>query len=133
MTEDVGEFLEDLGPGTGWASGEETDYLLRAVEAGFVLHYEPSLSVRHEWPEARFDRASDSRAYRYGLGSGRVLRTHGYPLWFVVYRVLQLVGGAAMFLLTARPAKARYFFLMGLGRTCGWFGAGDYARRPPST
>jgi glycosyltransferase involved in cell wall biosynthesis len=123
VTETVGEFVEDLGPGTGWDSGEETDYLLRALDAGFALHYDPSLSVRHEWPKLSFDRASARRAFRYGLGNGRVLRTHRYPFWFVAYRVAQLTAGAAMFLVTARPAQARYYFVMAAGRARGWLSA----------
>jgi glycosyltransferase involved in cell wall biosynthesis len=125
VVEAVGEFVEDLGPGTGWASGDETDYLLRALRAGFVLYYDPSLSVHHEWPEVRFDRASARRAYRYGLGNGRVLRTHRYPWWFVAYRIAQLTAGAAMFLMTARPAQARYYFVMALGRARGWLASGN--------
>jgi hypothetical protein len=46
-------------------------------------------------------------------------------LWFVAYRIAQLTAGAAMFLLTARPAQARYYFVMALGRARGWLASGN--------
>ena len=118
----VGEFDEELGAGSGtpWGSGEETDYLLRAIDAGFALWYEPSLSVHHESPQPAFDREASRSAYLSGLGNGRVLRTHRYPWWFVAYRVAQLVAGSVVFLATGRPAKARFYFAMARGRARGW-------------
>ena len=50
LVESVGEFDENLGLGSGrrTASGEETDYLVRAVSAGARIAYDPSLVVRHD-------------------------------------------------------------------------------------
>ena len=46
----VGTFDERLGLGSGepWASGEEIDYLIRAVRSGARIRYDPSLTVRHD-------------------------------------------------------------------------------------
>ena len=46
MDESVG-----VGANTKYQSGEETDYFLRAMQAGFRLWFEPSLKVFH--PELR--------------------------------------------------------------------------------
>jgi len=121
----LGDFSQDLGLGAGthWGSGEESDYLLRALEAGFAIHYEPSLFVHHEWPRVRGGEAERRAAYGRGLGHGEVLRRHRYPLWFAAYRALQLAAGSAAFLLRGRPAEARYYFAMSRGRARGWLGS----------
>jgi hypothetical protein len=121
----VGEFAEDLGLGAGtrWGSGEESDFLLRAIEAGYAIHYEPSLFVHHEWPRVQGGEAERRAAYGRGLGHGEVLRRHGYPFWFAGYRVVQLAAGSTAFLLRGRPAEARYYFAMSRGRARGWLGS----------
>lgn len=118
----TGNFAEELGVGSGtdWGSGEETDYLLRAIEAGFSLYYEPSITVQHAAARPDFTRAAARQATRSGRGNGRVLRLHRYPWWFAFYRATQLVGVSAFFLGTARPAHARFYFAMALGRVRGW-------------
>lgn len=126
----VGPFAEELGAGSGteWGSGEETDYLLRALEAGFELRYDPSLHIHHESPNPTFDRESSRRAFRMGLGHGRVLRLHRYPRWFAVYRVAQLIAGSTLFLVTGRVAKAHFYFSMAVGRARGWLRSRSSAR-----
>jgi glycosyltransferase involved in cell wall biosynthesis len=118
----VGEFAEELGLGAGtpWASGEESDYLLHALESGFTIYYEPSLFVHHESPRLLGGDVERRAAHARGFGHGEVLRRHRYPLWFVAYRVLQLVAGSAAFLLRGRVADARYYLAMALGRARGW-------------
>jgi glycosyltransferase involved in cell wall biosynthesis len=118
-------FREDLGQGSGtrWGSGEESDYVLRVLERGLRLQYEPSLHVHHESPAPAFSRAESRKAHAYGMGHGRVLRLHHYPAWFVAFRVAQLSFGSLVFLLTGRLAKARYYFAMARGRAQGWLQA----------
>jgi len=121
VIERVGEFDEELGVGSGtrWQSGEETDYLLRALAAGFTLDYEPTVEVHHDSPRPTFANSSGA-AYAAGVGNGRVLRTHGYTWWFVAYRVSYLVAASMMFLVTGRPALARFYSSMAVGRARGW-------------
>jgi glycosyltransferase involved in cell wall biosynthesis len=119
--EAAGRFDEDLGQGAGtrWGSGEESDFLLRVLDAGRCVEYEPSLHVCHESPVPAT--GDDSRkAYEYGLGHGRVLRMHRYPLWFVAFRVAQLVVGSVVFLMRGRFAQARFYLQMARGRAEGW-------------
>ncbi|BBL81899.1 glycosyltransferase family 2 protein [Thermus thermophilus] len=113
----VGPFDEDLGVGAGtpWGSGEETDYLIRALEAGFRIFYDPSGMVVH--PNKHPD---PLRAYVYGVGMGRVLRKHRYPLWFVFYQWLRPFGGALLSLSMGKVDKARYHWAVLRGRLLGW-------------
>ena len=121
----VGDFAEDLGLGAGtrWASGEESDYLLRVLEADLEIEFEPSLFVHHESPSVAGGEAERRAGYDRGLGHGEVLRRHRYPLWFAAYRVLQLAAGSAWLLVSGRVADARYYFAMSLGRARGWLGS----------
>jgi GT2 family glycosyltransferase len=126
LIERVGLFDETLSPGAGteWGSGDETDYVLRALASGFTLGYDPSIVVYHESPNPPFSRAAARRAYSYGMGNSRVLRMHGYPRWFAAYRVLQLVAGSAFFLARGRAGLARFYWAMARGRAVGWIRAG---------
>lgn len=125
LVERVGFFDETLGlsSGTPWGSGDETDYVLRALASGFTLGYDPSIVVYHEAPNPPFSRSAAKRGYSYGMGNSRVLRMHGYPRWFAAYRVLQLVAGSAYFLARGRPGPARFYLAMARGRAVGWFKA----------
>jgi GT2 family glycosyltransferase len=125
LVEKVGFFDEtlSLGSGTEWGSGDETDYVLRALASGFTLGYDPSIVVYHESPNPPFSRATAKRAYGYGMGSSRVLRMHGYSGRFAAYRVLQLVAGSGYFLVRGRFGLARFYGAMARGRAVGWFKA----------
>ena len=61
VCEAVGDFNEALGVGAAsrYQSGEETDYVLRALEQGFQMWYEPSLTVHHP-PLHSIDRAPEN-------------------------------------------------------------------------
>jgi FkbM family methyltransferase len=120
--EAVDGFAEDLGQGAGtpWGSGEESDFLLRILDAGFRIQYEPSLHVCHESPAPKLTEADRRKGYEYGLGQGHVLRLHGYPVWFAGYRVAQLLAGSALFVLKTRLGLAQFYFAMASGRAKGW-------------
>ena len=76
LVERVGDFDERLGLGSPepWASGEEIDYLIRAVRAGARIAYDPSLVVRH------VVREDDARVgARDGASVGYLLRKARLP------------------------------------------------------
>jgi GT2 family glycosyltransferase len=125
VVEQVGFFDEtlSLGSGTPWGSGEETDYVLRAIAAGFTLGYDPSIVVYHESPNPAFSRSAAERAYGYGMGNSRVLRMHGYSGRVAAHRVLQVAAGSGYFLLHGRFGLARFYWAMARGRAVGWFKA----------
>jgi GT2 family glycosyltransferase len=127
VVERVGEFDETLGPGSGtpFGAGEETDYLLRAMKAGFVLEYQPELTVSH--PQKRVDYTTEtiSAGRLYGMSMGRVLRKQGYPWWSAAYHAGRAFGGAAIALAHLDPAEARFHAAVGRGRAHGWLMRGQ--------
>ena len=79
LVERVGAFDERLGLGAGspWSSGEEVEYVLRAIRTGARIEYDPSLTVTHarkeySRPELR------AMGLRDGASVGWILRRHRY-------------------------------------------------------
>lgn len=119
VVKQVGGFDEMLGAGA-WGSGEETDYLLRALDIGFHLNYDPTLVVYHSNPTQRYDSKTVQRARLHAPGMGWLLRKHGYPFWFVVYYWLRPLGGTLLSLAEGNFGKARYYWETLKGRVYGW-------------
>lgn len=120
----VGDFDEQLGAGSGtaWGAGEELDYLLRALSAGFRVYYDPGVTVIHPEHRFRVDAAGLTRAYRYGAGVGRVVRKHDIPLGLAAYLLLRPGVGAVLALARGRTRQARYHWAGFRGRVAGWVG-----------
>jgi len=116
----VGPFDEELGVGarTRFGSGEETDYLIRAVKLGFDIRYLPDLLVFHPNP-ILYNRNHRRKAFRYGVGMGRVLSKHRYNILFSLYTIFRPIAGAVLSLLTLRPQKAAYHLAIAGGRAAG--------------
>lgn len=118
----VGPFDETLGVGsrTGWESGEESDFLLRALASGYRFRYVPDLTVFHDEPVASYGQEAVRRGYRYGAGMGRVLRKHGYSVFEVAYHMLRPLAGSMVALLQGQFGRAKYHWSVFLGRARGW-------------
>lgn len=116
----IGEFDEEIGVGakTIYRSGEETDYLLRAI-AKFPVYYVPDLTVYHLNPLDRFTPQISRRAYQYGCGFGRVVAKHRYPVRFKVQALIKPFVGAIMFGTTLQFPKSRYYWNAFRGRLRG--------------
>ncbi|MBW4614356.1 MAG: glycosyltransferase [Desmonostoc vinosum HA7617-LM4] len=127
---EVGIFDETLGVGanTPWGSAEETDYLLRAINAG--LYYEPMLTVIHPIKLTQLESTqlstnknkNYSKTYAYAMGRGRVLRKHNTPLWFVIYNWSRPLIGIVLSLLQGRLDSVKSYWVTFIGRLQGWFG-----------
>jgi glycosyltransferase involved in cell wall biosynthesis len=112
----TGAFDERLGLGSGEAcsSGEEIDYLIRAIRAGARIEYDPSLVVLHDV------RTQDERlGYRDGASIGYVLRKHAYPRRVVARMLVRPLGGTLVALARLDPALARYRLATLRGRIRG--------------
>ena len=90
----VGPFDERLGLGSGtpWSSGEEVDYVLRAIRSGARIVYDPAVTVTHA--RKRYT-SSELRAVglRDGASVGWMLRRHGYGVRTTARMLLRPVGG----------------------------------------
>jgi GT2 family glycosyltransferase len=117
VVERVGPFDERLGLGSGtpWESGEETDYLVRAVDAGARIRYDPALTVEHE--RRLYDR---TLAARDGASLGFILRTHRYGTGTLARMLARPVGGALVSLARLDPAQARVHLATLAGRVRGY-------------
>jgi GT2 family glycosyltransferase len=118
LAERVGRFDEELGLGAGtpWSSGEEIDFLIRAVAAGGRIEYDPSLVVFHEEKEP-----ADLRrlGYRDGASVGYLLRRHRYPLRKRARMLLRPLAGAAVAALRRDRPRAAFHLATLRGRLAG--------------
>jgi glycosyltransferase involved in cell wall biosynthesis len=120
---EVGNFNEDIGVGaqTKFQSGEETDYVLRALALGFQQRFEPSLIVYHP----KFQSLDRLRriTFSYALGSGYVLRAHNFPLPTVMLHLIKSLGGAVVNLVLGRIGLSRVYVLRAAGQLTGYLSA----------
>jgi glycosyltransferase involved in cell wall biosynthesis len=126
----VGRFNENIGVGaaSAYQSGEETDYVLRALEHGFQMWYEPSLTVHHP-PLDSIERLKKT-TYPFALGTGRVLRMHDYPLYEVSGHLMRSLGGAAVSFCRGDLERAQVYVVRGAGQLVGYL-SGSRVRRQP--
>lgn len=99
LLDKTGLYDESLGLGarSPWQSGEGTDLLLRALDAGFVIRYSPEVSMQEADSVVVYESSAASRRRRlraYARGTGRVYRLrygpkgHFYLLFKSVGRVV---------------------------------------------
>ena len=120
VVERVGAFDERLGLGSPepWASGEEIDYLIRAVRGGAHIEFEPSLVVLHDV------HSDDARiGYRDGASVGYLLRKHRYPARTVTRMLARPIGGVIVSLGGLNRSHAAFHTATLQGRVRGYRGA----------
>jgi GT2 family glycosyltransferase len=117
----VGRFDEQLGLGATapWASGEEIDYLVRALDAGARIEYDPALVVTH--PDTRVSPTTlTSLGNRDGASVGYILRKHRYPKRTVGRMLIRPIGGALVALARRDRTEARFHLSTLRGRLLGY-------------
>ena len=121
VVKSIGFFREDIGPGAAspYQSGEDLDYIIRPLEHGFRLWYEPGISVYH--PDFAFRPRLLDKTYSYALGIGYVLRCHDYSWWVLGECLLRSLCGAGACLCRGDVAQARLYLLRGKGQFLGYF------------
>ena len=117
VLEDVGPFDEELGLGSDkpWSSGEEIEYLVRAVDHGRRIEYHPELVVFHD--EKISPRGVGGRD---GASIGYILRKHGYPIVTVGKMFIRPLGGAIVALARRDRARAGFHVATLRGRVRGY-------------
>jgi len=115
----VGAFDEamGLGAGTPWSSGEDTDYLVRALDAGARIEYDPSLVVVHALRGAG---GLATAGAREGAAVGYILGKHRYPPRTVGRMLVRPLGGAATSLARLDADRARFHARTFRGRLRGY-------------
>ena len=108
VVERVGPFDETLGLPD--SSGEEIDYLIRALDAGARIDYDPTLVVEH--PAKVRDLAAVGA--RDGASLGYILRKHRYPPRVVARMLVRPAAGVV-----AEPRRARFHLETLRGRLRG--------------
>jgi glycosyltransferase involved in cell wall biosynthesis len=118
----IGPFDESLGVGstTPFQSGEETDFILRALSMGMRAIFLNSLLIHHDQVDREIGDKQIRRAWNYSKGFGRVLRIHGYGRLYLVYRVLRSAGRALVSLLSLDGLQAKYKFVWAAGTLVGY-------------
>lgn len=97
----IGGFDPRLGVGRWFGAGEETDFVLRALQAGTVLRYEPTAHVYHPLKEPPPTRQARLAARHRARGAGALYAKHGLPPWVIARGLLAPVvrpllrGGAS--------------------------------------
>jgi glycosyltransferase involved in cell wall biosynthesis len=113
VVERVGTFDETLGLPS--SSGEEIDYLIRAIDSGARIEYDPSLIVAHDQkPDA------DSFGAREGASLGYILRKHRYPKRTVTRMFARPAGGVFVALAHGDRRRARFQLETLRGRLNGY-------------
>jgi GT2 family glycosyltransferase len=127
LAESLGDWDESYGPrthadGSIRGGSEDGEYLLRIIDRGFTLGYDPSIKIFHaEFTPGVRDRASMRKAYYYGRDHTRLLRQYRFPGWYPAWRSAQLVAGSAYFLARGQPGRARFYAAMARGRVVEMF------------
>ena len=123
IVDTVGRFDEKLGVGasTVLGSGEETDYLLRALSEGYRLWYKPQLAIRHPAKTDSYTEDAVERAYSYGVGMGYLMQKHDYSLLFVLSYIIRSVGGVLLGIAKREKMMIRYYLSVLTGRVHGFW------------
>jgi glycosyltransferase involved in cell wall biosynthesis len=123
VVERVGTFDERLGLGSGspWSSGEEVDYVLRAVRVGARVAYDPSLVVHHA--VKRYTPGELRRVGRRdGASVGWIVRRHGFGRRTVGRMLLRPLGGLGVSLARGDVTRASFHAATLRGRIRGYLG-----------
>jgi GT2 family glycosyltransferase len=121
VVESVGGFDEALGLGSmqPWSSGEEIDYLVRALDSGAEIDFDPSIVVVHDQRSFSPETLRSTGA-RDGASVGYILRKHRYPLRTVGRMLIRPAGGALLATAHRDGTRARFHVATLRGRLHGY-------------
>lgn len=109
-------FDEQLGVGasTPWQSGEGTEIMIRAIDAGMQLVHAPEIIVYEDSPPVTL-RELSLKTRRYARGTGRVYAMH-YSLGAHIWVIGRPAAGALLRLGQGRFRESRLLFNACIGR-----------------
>lgn len=123
----IGGFEEGLGLGSGtpWSSGEEVEYVVRALRTGARIEYDPGIVVTHALKAYSPDELR-AIGLRDGASVGWILRRHGYGARATARMLVRPLGGIGASLVHGDVARASFHAATLAGRVRGYLAA------PPS-
>jgi glycosyltransferase involved in cell wall biosynthesis len=129
VVERIGAFDERLGLGAGtpWGSGEEIDYLVRALRDGARLEYDPSVVITHPVKRPSADELV-ALGRRDGGGVGYLLAANRYPPKTILRFLLRPLAATVAFAVLLDTTRARFHLATLWGRLRG-LAAGRRRRR----
>jgi len=114
---------ERMGPGTWWGCGEDVDFLLRGMDRGTRVYYEPGIIVRHPRPLDTYTTMQLVRRYfSYGRGTGYLMGKRRFPLTTVVGSVLEPIVKLGWFVRQRRWKDLPSLPVASVGRLIGYLG-----------
>jgi glycosyltransferase involved in cell wall biosynthesis len=124
----VGEFDEQLGAGSAgwWWAGEETDFVLRALDLGLSVSYQPNIQVGHPALKVVVNDAARRKQLAYSCAAGELYRRHHFPAWYVAWLITRRSAKVAGLCVRGRRSEAALMAQRISGLLAGWRG------RPPS-
>jgi GT2 family glycosyltransferase len=119
----IGGFDEKLGPGSGtpFNSGEDTDFVLLALQRGVRIYFAHDLLIHHDQVDSAIDENFLKRVGGYSIGYGRVLRKHGYGLHYLLYRIARMLPRMAVAAVTGNTPQVKFRWLWMSGALRGYF------------
>jgi glycosyltransferase involved in cell wall biosynthesis len=95
---ELGGFDETIGVGSAgpYQSGEGADVVLRALDAGFVVRYEPSLVILQNDPRDDPTEKFVEKMAGYGAGFGYTHRRRHQPAWLFAGLTARKAAGATV-------------------------------------
>ncbi len=124
---ELGLLDESLGTGTHFGGSEETDLILRLLEAEHKVAYDSDYVTLHPRtsPKAMSSKAWLRKHYHYGLGRGALLRKHFRmkPAWALAQLLRSVsmpLGGSIGSLISLRPHQVGRYLVSAAGRIVGF-------------
>jgi glycosyltransferase involved in cell wall biosynthesis len=114
--------LMGIGADSPWNSDEGPDLLLRLLDQGLRIDYDPEIVIHHPNPMNTLDERLQERNFKYSRGRGYLLRKHRFPFAQVSKTLVRSLGGSLLMALTARPYWARYYWNSLVGKWIGYLG-----------
>ena len=131
---------ERMGPGTWWGCGEDVDFMLRGMDRGARVYYEPGIILRHPRPLDTYTTMQLVRRYfSYARGTGYLMGKRRFALKTVTGIVLEPVLKLGWFVRQRRWKSLPSLPVVVVGRLIGYLGywtlalarRRDAAERPP--
>jgi len=109
-----------LGAETPFQSGEESDFILRALEKNLSILFCPQLTIHHKQISNAITDKAIIRAKCYGAGYGALLKKHKFSKSYVLYKILRPLTRAFLHLITLRFNDAKYKYASATGMLYGY-------------